>query len=247
MPTLTLTKPAIPALPKSQTQRLWLLVGGIAAVVILLAGWFLFISPQRSNTNSVNGQVHAAQDKNAMLQARISQLKAQNANLPQYLAEVKQAKLALPDSSGLSDFLRTLQSIGSATQTTVTTLTVGSPTNINSTTVTTTTKSAAPAANNTANNTANSAAASNGGLGPIYQLPITLSVTGAANQLDDFLSQLQSVQPRAVLITQLTEGGGAALAGHPGNQTLGLTMQAFVAPSSAAENAQLAAGVKPTK
>lgn len=240
MPTLTLTKPTIPALPKSQTQRMWLLVGGVAAVAILLAGWFLFISPQRSNTSSVNARVHTAQDNNAALRLRIAQLKAQNANLPQYLAEVKQAKLALPDSSGLSDFLRTLQSVGSSTQTSVTTLTVGSPTNINGSTTTTTTSSAPGSAPNTG-------AAANAGLGPIYQLAITLSVSGQPAQLDDFLSQLQSVQPRAVLITQLTEGGAAAGVGHIANETLGLTMQAFVAPSTAAENARLAAGVTPTK
>jgi Tfp pilus assembly protein PilO len=238
--TLSLSKPAMPQMPKSQTERLWLMVGGIAAVVILLAGWFLFISPQRSDTSSVNTQVHAAQDKNAVLRARIAQLKAQNANLAQYLAEVKQAKLALPDSSGLSDFLRTLQSIGSSTQTTMTALTVGSPTNLNGS-VTTTAKPGS-AATNPASNTG-----ANGGLGPIYQMPITLSVSGSPSQLDEFLSQLQSVQPRAVLITQLNEAGASEVAGAGGRQTLGLTMQAFVAPSSAAENAQLAAGVKPSK
>lgn len=240
--TLSLTKPAMPSMPKSQTERLWLMVGGIAAAVILLAGWFLFISPQRSDTSSVNTQVHAAQDKNAILRARIAQLKAENANLAQYLAEVKQAKLALPDSSGLSDFLRTLQSIGSSTQTTLTALTVGSPTNLNGSVSTTTTKATGAAGANAANS-----AGANGGLGPIYQMPITLSVSGSPSQLDEFLSQLQSVQPRAVLITQLNEAGASEVAGSAGRQTLGLTMQAFVAPSTAAENAQLAAGVKPTK
>jgi Tfp pilus assembly protein PilO len=226
-------------MPKSQVERLWLFAGGVAALLLLLAGWFLFIGPQRSNTASVNRQVQQAQSQNDVLRAKINQLKSQNANFAQYQNEVKQARLALPDSSGLSDFLRTLQAIGNATQTNVTTLAVGAPTNLNGPTGT------APAATSTGTAAPKTNTGLNGGLGPIYQLPITLSVTGSTNQLDEFLSQLQSVQPRAVLITQLNEGGATSKAAASA-QTLGLTMQAFVAPSSVAENQQLAAGVNPT-
>lgn len=230
-------------MPKSQIERLWLFAGGVAALLLLLAGWFLFIGPQRSDTNSVNGQVHQVQSQNAVLRGKIAQLRSQNANLAQYQAEVKQARQALPDSSGLSDFLRTLQAIGSATQTNVTTLSVGAPTNLNGTQ-----GGSAPASTSSAKSSTSKAtgASANGGLGPIYQLPITLAVTGSTAQLDEFLGQLQSVQPRAVLVTQLNEGNAGSTGATSGAQTLGLTMQAFVAPSSAAENEQLAAGVNTT-
>ena len=228
-------------MPKSQIERMWLFAGGVAALLLLLAGWFLFIGPQRSDTSSVNGQVRQVQDQNSMLRTKIAQLRNQNANLAQYQSEVQQARQALPDSSGLSDFLRTLQALGSATQTNVTTLSVGAPTNLNGT------QAASSSSTKSSSSTVKAVgAAANGGLGPIYQLPITLAVTGSTAQLDEFLGQLQSVQPRAVLITQLNEGSAGSTGGTTGAQTLGLTMQAFVAPSSAAENQQLAAGASTT-
>ena len=50
-------------MPKSQLERLWLAVGGVAAAVLLLIGWFMFISPQRSETGSVNSQANAAREQ----------------------------------------------------------------------------------------------------------------------------------------------------------------------------------------
>lgn len=45
-------------------------------------------------------------------------------NIATYQAQVTQARLALPSTSGLPDFLRTLQSIGNATLADVSALTV---------------------------------------------------------------------------------------------------------------------------
>jgi Tfp pilus assembly protein PilO len=229
-------------MPKSQLERMWLLAGGVAAVILVLLGWFLFIGPQRSHTSSVNSQISVAEQRNATLQARIRALQGQNANLAQYQAQLAQAKLALPDTSGLPDFLRTLQAIGSATQTTVTALTVGAPTNLTAVTTGSGGAAAASPAPGSAGKTNTSS------VGTVYALPITIAISGSFTQLDGFLSQLQSVQPRAVLITQLTQGSATSgTGGLAAATTLSLTMQAFVAPSSAAESAQLAAAAKTGK
>ena len=37
---------------RSQQERLWMIAGGLAALVLLLIGWAFFISPQRSSTAS---------------------------------------------------------------------------------------------------------------------------------------------------------------------------------------------------
>jgi hypothetical protein len=91
--------------------------------------------------------------------------------------------------------------------------------------------------------------ATSGGTG-LYSLPITAQVSGTTTQLAAFLTQLQTVQPRAVLITQITQtatvanGSGSSSGASPGSgsatTTLQLTMSAFVAPSSAAEQQALA-------
>jgi hypothetical protein len=221
-------------MPQTRLERTWLLGGGFIAAFIVLLGYLFFISPQRGNTSDVNDQRTAAEQTNSALQARIRSLEQDTKNFPTYQAQVTRAQLALPSTSGLPDFLRTLQSIGNATLANLSSLTVGPPTDVSGVTD-------APAAS------ANGAppVAANGTppapTGPrVYALSITTSVSGTATQLGLFLTQLQTLQPRAVLISQITEGSGATTS-KTGGTTLELTMQAFVSPTSAAEQAQLSA------
>jgi hypothetical protein len=231
---------------KSQKEQLWLIGGVLGAVVLLLIGYFFFISPQRSQTSDVNAQADTVRAQNATLQAHIITLQAESKNLAKYKTELAAAQQALPSTSGLPDFIRTLQSLGTSTRTDAVNLTVGAPTDVSlvaapaaGTPTTTPTTATPPAATTPTTTPAAGTTAS------VYGLTITAQINGTTSALDSFLQKLQQVQPRAVLITQITEGSGATTAGTTGTTSsaasLQLTMQAFVAPSSASENAQLAA------
>lgn len=221
---------------RSRPERAWVAAGLAGGFAMLLVGWLFFISPQMSETGAVNSQTGDAQVHNVMLQHTIAELAAQNKNLAQYRATLAQAQLALPSTSGLPDFLRTLQTIGNSTLTNVVSLTVGTPANV---TVVSTRKieASAPGTSN------NPAAVSTSGP-QIYALPITAQISGSDTQLDQFLSQLQSVQPRAVLISQIVESAGKADGGTTGLAAtqLTLTMEAFVEPTGAVEAARLSGG-----
>src|SRR5689334_8267725 len=99
-------------MPKSMMQKVWIGGGAVVALLLILIGFFLFISPQRNQTRDVHSQVSVAQQQNQMLRTRINQLAAQNKDIAKYVAAYKQAELAFPDQSGLPDFLRSLQAIG---------------------------------------------------------------------------------------------------------------------------------------
>jgi Tfp pilus assembly protein PilO len=247
MPATTQARLSLPKLPKrdaaavprSQMERLWLVAGGLTAFVMLLVGYFFFISPQRSNTSDVQGQTATVQEQNAQLQARLDALREQNKDLAKYQAELQAAQEALPATSGTSDFLRTLQSLGAATLTNVTELTVGQPIDVTPVTAgEPTTSESTPATSPTPEAAAPPAPAA---VPPgVYALPITATVSGSPNALSKFLDQLQAVQPRAVLISSITMSSGATGASQAGNSyTLQLTMRAFVAPANAAEGAAL--------
>jgi Tfp pilus assembly protein PilO len=241
MPKLSL--PKLPkrenAVPRSQIERLWLVAGGLIAFVMLLIGYFFFISPQRSSTADVDSQAATVQQQNAVLQAKLDALREQNKNLDKYQADLAALHQALPSTSATSDFLRTLQSLGAATLTEVTDLTVGQPVPVTPMLAAAApTPSAAPSAGNeSAAPTAPVIAAPSA-----YALPITANVTGTTTGLAKFLDQLQAVQPRAVLISAITETGLTSSENPGGGETftLQMTMQAFVAPTSEAESAQLA-------
>jgi Tfp pilus assembly protein PilO len=251
-------KPAGGRVPRSQRERLWLIGGGTIAVLMAVVAYFFFISPQRSETSDVQSRVDSAQSQNAELQSRLDQLREQYRNMSKYKAELVAAQEALPSNSGVSDFLRALQSLGGQTQTNVISLTVGQPTDVSA--IAAGQPAAAAGAKPTAAAGAPAggvnpnavAAAENGVAGPasgakagsganpqVYALPITAQITGSPADLTRFLDQLQNVQPRAVLITSLLESTGVA--GAPGAArpaanaaagatTLQLSMQAFVAP-----------------
>jgi hypothetical protein len=233
---------------RTQLERLWMVGAGIVAFAIVAIGYFFFISPQRGDTSSVDGQVSTASSQNDILQARISHLAAQNRQLASYQRTLSQARLALPASTGIPDFLRTLQSIGSATGSDVSTLTVGDPTNVGPATPTATNSAADSNAAATAAPGANAAAPTGPGSG-IYSMTISAQVTGSTKALGAFLTQLQNVQPRAVLISQITEStgstaNGAATATASGGATLQISMQAFVALNSALSGPSTGAGSK---
>ncbi|HEX3334934.1 MAG TPA: hypothetical protein VHS54_00645 [Jatrophihabitans sp.] len=230
----TLPKREGTKVPRSQTERLWLIGGGLVAFVLLLIGYFFFISPQRSQTSDVNSQIVTAKQANAQLQQRLDALRQQNKNLPKYKADLAKARLALPATTGVPDFLRTLQALGNATNISVSSLTFGQP-------APATVAAPVPTANptDTASSTvspATTAQPASPSAG-VYSISITASVSGTSAALDNFLEQLQVVQPRAVLITQIAEtvlAPGAAQGAVTGTTTLQLSMQAFVAPAAAA-------------
>jgi Tfp pilus assembly protein PilO len=229
---LKLPKRQSNSVPRSQRERLWLVSGGLIAFVMLLIGYFFFISPQRSNTTDVNSRAATVRQQNAVLQARLDALREESKNLPKVKAQLATLQQALPSTSGISDFVRTLQSLGSATLTDVTALSVGQP-------VTVTLAAAAPTVT-AAPTTASTATVPTVATAPgLYGLPITATVTGSPSALTKFIDQLQAVQPRAVLISDVSLTSDATAGGN--TFTLNLTMQAFVAPTSVSESAGLAA------
>jgi hypothetical protein len=67
-------------------------------------------------------------------------------------------------------------------------------------------------------------------------LPVTAQVSGTVPALASFLDQLQNVQPRAVLVSQINETAAATGSAETKSAVTGLsvTLQVFVEPASAA-------------
>jgi len=67
------------------------------------------------------------------------------------------------------------------------------------------------------------------GSSTVWALPITLTATGDADELGEFLDELQSTQPRAVLV----ESANLTTSGDAGT-SISLSVKAFVAPPAGA-------------
>ncbi len=185
-------------------NRFWLSSGAVAAIALVVVGWFGFVSPQHGHTASLRDDTAAAELRGSALRHRLSQLHDQNENIAAYQAELARHREALPTTAGLSDFLRELQAAGSAAGVSVDGLIVGSPNQVTGTATTAET----------------------------YSLPITLTAAGTVTALGAFLDQLQRVQPRAVLISSMAAAPAGTSVSLTGKVGLNLRLDAFVAAPS---------------
>ena len=108
-------------------DRIWM-IGGLAAVVLLAVGsWFLLIGPKLAEVDSVRQQTGDTETQVVTLRNRIAKLKKDEAQLPALKAALAESQQALPSDSGVSAFLRQLQSSGDQANVKVTGVSVSPP------------------------------------------------------------------------------------------------------------------------
>lgn len=234
--------------------RLWILGSVVVAVIVTAAAYLLFIGPQRDAAAAAQQQTITVQENNRAARQHLGELREQSQHLDKYRAEYERARRALPAESGMPEFLRMLQSLGRQTLVTVSALTVGTPTAVSASPPPDTPASSAPSDasddqstasddQSTASDgrsTANGAPTEPGALAGVYSLALSAQVSGTVAQLNAFLTQLQSVQPRALRISAITESIPAAAIPDEsipvGSSTsdaqanMSLTMTVFVRP-----------------
>jgi Tfp pilus assembly protein PilO len=199
-------------------DRLWLAAGVVAAVALAALSWFVLISPQNTETETVEAETTQVNDQATVLRGRIAQLQKDNEKLDLLKAELAAKREALPQSTALSDFLRDLEDTGRQTGVSVTAVNAGA---------TGTTQAAG---------------------GEFQVLPVTLTVSGGIDGQIAFLDHLRRVQPRAVLIigANLVPADNSSSLG--GAVTMTVSVQIFVAvqpaptPSAPAPAAAPSAG-----
>jgi Tfp pilus assembly protein PilO len=193
-----------------QRARNWAVLGAAATVVILALSWLFIIKPQQSNTADLKSQAATEAIQIVHRQHELADLRKQNDDLSAYKAALAQDQLALPSTDGVPDFLRALQAIGVKAGVTVTTIAVQDP---------------APAA---ADGSDGDASVSTGS--SLYEVVMSLVVNGSPAGLTAFLHQVQTAQPRAVLIT--VAGTAPNTQGTAKGLTLNLTAKVFVSSSA---------------
>lgn len=99
--------------------RIWNL-GTIGVVlVVFLAGWFLLISPERTEAAELREQADDVADTNLNTEARIRQLQLQQKDLPKQQARLAEIKRMVPDMPALPALIRQLTVAGEESSVTV--------------------------------------------------------------------------------------------------------------------------------
>ncbi|MFI1990012.1 type 4a pilus biogenesis protein PilO [Actinoplanes sp. NPDC020271] len=182
-----------------RSDRVWLF-GGIGLVALLVAaGWFLMINPKYAQASEMQGQVEETTVQLATLRKNLAELKADNAKLSTYKAEESRLMKALPTGAEIpADDIPAF-----LTQLQV----MGMKLEIDVD---------AYSATGRAKSTV---------VPTVEELPISLNAKGSVKAISTFINQLQSTQPRAVLVESANlkfDGTGLA--------ELALTLNAFRNP-----------------
>ena len=110
-----------------RTDRVWLLGGVVALILLVAGGWFLLISPKNAETDDVRSSAADASNQLVTLKRQVAALKAESKKVKSYTAQLETNQKALPTTSGVPDFLRELQDSGAAVNVNISSVSVGAP------------------------------------------------------------------------------------------------------------------------
>ena len=205
----------------SRTSR-WGLGTALLCIVLLVATYMLLVGPRRSSAAQLDLDREAAEAQNVVLQQKVLELSEQFADLPQQREQLKAIQQQMPERVDIPALVRSLESIGDATGTSVLSVTPGA---------------VAPyaAAGATAAPTPAPAAGATGGTPRLYTVPVAVQLNGEYTSVSLFLRRLQTQLDRAVLVTGVTaaaedeQGGVGRVSRGPFTVTLATEVFAYTA------------------
>lgn len=210
-------------------SQLWIVGTALTCTVIVLAGWFLLISPKRAEAADLRTQTESATQVNAQLELLIAQLKADFVELPQRKAELAAIKRAMPEQAQLAVLTRDVQALSTSSGVTLMSIAPGGLTAV--------VPELAPAVAVPADGESSSAPtvvalpADTG----LSSLAVTIDVTGSFEDAEAFLEGVQAEMDRRFLVDGLSiraetaaEAGGGKPAVANGDVTFIVTGRVFV-------------------
>jgi Tfp pilus assembly protein PilO len=205
------------------STRTWTAGTAVAAVLLLIAGWFVLISPQRSEAADLRDQVTAQNAANDQIALKTKQLQAQFASLPERQAQLAEIKQQMPDNPALPSLIRDLSSYAESAGVTLDSVAPGTPAAV---------VAAAPAAAPAGQPVAPGQAPAAGSTDGLVSIPTTVTAVGSYSELTLYLQKLQSSMRRAFLVNTVTLA--KANTKTAGDLTMTLNAEIFVMQTAAA-------------
>jgi type IV pilus assembly protein PilO len=92
----------------TKSAQLWYVAAGVVALLLLVAGWFLLVSPTQSNAADINEQAESVSAQNVQTQAKINQLKEQSKDLPAQEQLIAEVRNRIPETPALPTLIRSV-------------------------------------------------------------------------------------------------------------------------------------------
>lgn len=185
--------------------RPWVIGGALACLLVLAVGWFLLVSPKRSEAATVRAQVATQEAANQVLRGQIGQLQEQAKSLVAKQAELQGIARRVPDGPQLPGLIRALEDARGRAGVDLVSVTPSAPT------------ATGPVV---------------AGAAAYQVIPISLSVHGDYAQMTLFLDELETLQRlylvKGVTITPQAAKAGTTTLGPDGSPETPHTLSAAV-------------------
>lgn len=190
----------------------WSLITGLVIVLILVGGFLALVQPKRGEASKIRGAVVTQEQANRTLEGQIKVLQEQATHLPTYQARLAAITAKVPESPALPGLIRQLSSAADSAGVSLNGLTPAQPALVQASASTPTSATAGTPASPTGSGTT-------AGTTRLARIPVSLDVSGGYFQVEQFLSDLESL-PRSFLVTTFTasrpEQSTAPVAPPPG-------------------------------
>jgi type IV pilus assembly protein PilO len=195
--------------------RAWSAGTALVGVLLIVASWFLLISPQRSEAASLREQVTQQKNANDAVRLQTQQLKAQFASLPARQAQLAEIKQQMPDNPALPSLVRDLSKYAKSADVTLVSVAPATP---------------APfVAAGTTGTAAQSSAT--------QQIQTTIVAEGSYAELTLYLQKLQSTMRRAVLVENIQLAKNNSTDAAADSLQMTLSGKVFILDTAAAQAA----------
>ncbi|WP_433375238.1 type 4a pilus biogenesis protein PilO [Actinoplanes sp. CA-142083] len=116
-----------------RTDRLWMLGGLAGIIVIVVVAYLLAIKPINADRDDKQAQIDDQELALVTLKHQLTDLQAKAKNLPSYTAQLNAKTAAMPASYDIPNYLRALQTSGTAAGVVVSGVSVGVPAKVDGT------------------------------------------------------------------------------------------------------------------
>jgi len=177
----------------------WVAGTVVALLLIVAAGWFLAISPQKHKASSLGAQSAAQEQTNSGLRTKLSVLTAQMSTVPSEEAAVAAVTRKIPNDPAMPDYVRALTTIASQTGVELVSIAPSVPSAV------TVAKALAPAAATSSASTDAATTAPSTAAAPaapdvsLQAIPVALTVQGGYFQIQQFTAALQRLARSTVV------------------------------------------------
>jgi Tfp pilus assembly protein PilO len=168
--------------------RKWSAGAVVLVIAIFAAGWFLLVAPKHHTTADLKARAAAQDADNARLQQKLQVLQAQQQDLPQQQAKLASLSTQIPSNPALPSMIRDLTAAAAKVGVSIDSMAPSAPVAVVAAPVTSVAAPAAP--------TAGATAASS----TLYQVPLTLQLTGSYFEIEQYLNKLEGLK-RSFLIS----------------------------------------------